>query len=268
MALLGALVTVLNLLLSAVIGVRLMHRVRRRGGGVELGLGLYFFFTAFLGSGLSCGLYVGWADPSMALPRSVEIPWHAAFQTLASIGSVGAYLFTWRTFRPDSERAKGFVAIMLAIMATSLLAIGFTDGFAIHVLNGPAYWVHYLTKILFMPWVAVESFRYYGLQRRRLAVGLADPVVANRFLLWGVWATATMLMGFSEPLARFWYVHLAGSTTAWMPEYGRPIINVTVAYSSAVGLVAAAVLFLTFFPTTAYRRWVESRAARISPAAG
>jgi hypothetical protein len=263
MQLLGGLVTMANLLLAAVIGVRLFRLARRQGGGVELGLATYFFFYVFLSGTLSCGLYVGWADPEMAVPSSVEVPLNLTYQLLASIGVTGAYLFTWHTFRPGSDAAKGFVAVMLSVMAASLVGIGLSEGFAIRVVPGPAYWVHYVTKIAFLPWIAVESFRHGGLQRRRMSLGLADPLVANRFWLWGWWATAMLLMGLSDPLARILYVSRAGTTTRFLPEVGTSIVNTTVVYSSAAGVVAATMLFLTFFPTARYRRWVESRAAHV-----
>ncbi len=40
-------------------------------------------------------------------------------------------------------------------------------------------------------WTAVESLAYYRKLMRRLALGLAEPEVANRFWLWGVGAAAT-----------------------------------------------------------------------------
>ncbi|MGH0038353.1 MAG: hypothetical protein ACQGVK_25245 [Myxococcota bacterium] len=268
MEILGGLVTLTNLLLAAVIGVRLFRLARRRGGSVERGLAVYFLFHAFLSGALSCGLYVGWADPEMALPTSVEIPLHATFQVCASIGVAGAYLFTWQTFRPGSEVAKGLVTIALAVMAASLVAVGLTDGFAVRVLNGPAYWVHLATKLAFLPWIAVESFRYSSLQSKRLALGLADPLVANRFWLWGWWSTAMLLLGLSDPIARLWYVQRTGSTTQWVPELGLPIVNTTIFFTSVLGLVAATALFLTFFPTARYRAWIEGRAARAAAQAG
>jgi hypothetical protein len=127
------------------------------------------------------------------------------------------------------------------------------------VLNGPAYWIGFLARQAGLVWMAVEAFRYRGLLKRRLRLGLADPLVANRFLLWGVWASIVALMGASDPLARVWYFAITGSATVWQPEVGRGIVVVVMALTSALGLAAAASLFLTFFPTAAYRRWVASR---------
>ena len=36
-------------------------------------------------------------------------------------------------------------------------------------------------------WVFLESFRYFALLRRRRRLGLADPVITNRFLLFAIW---------------------------------------------------------------------------------
>jgi hypothetical protein len=47
----------------------------------------------------------------------------------------------------------------------------------------------------------------------------------------------------------------------WIPEVGRTIIVSMIATTSALGVVSAATLFLTFFPTAAYKRWVAAHAS-------
>jgi len=37
-----------------------------------------------------------------------------------------------------------------------------------------------------MSWAGFESIRYYKMQSRRLLLGLADPIVTDRFRLWGL----------------------------------------------------------------------------------
>ena len=39
---------------------------------------------------------------------------------------------------------------------------------------------------LYYVWTAFEGFRYYGMMKKRMALGLADAVVTNRFLLWAL----------------------------------------------------------------------------------
>ena len=42
-------------------------------------------------------------------------------------------------------------------------------------------------------WGAAESLRYFSMMRRRAKLGLADPLVTNRFLLWGLGIGAAMV---------------------------------------------------------------------------
>jgi hypothetical protein len=45
-------------------------------------------------------------------------------------------------------------------------------------------------------WIAIEGFHYHAMMQRRANIGLADPVLTNRFLLWSV-------MGILASLANF-----------------------------------------------------------------
>ena len=53
------------------------------------------------------------------------------------------------------------------------------------------------------------------MMRRRLQIGLGDPVVANRFLLWGIGAGAAGLGSFIGVAAQI-------ATVAPLPESGGP----------------------------------------------
>jgi hypothetical protein len=140
--------------------------------------------------------------------------------------------------------------------------VGVTEGFRVRVLPGAAYWLVVALRELVFVWMAVESFRYWTLLRRRLRLGLADPLVTNRFLLWAAWAFSIVLLGLSDPGARIWYFAASGTTELWVPEAGRPIVLVVIAGTSVLGIGAAITLFLTFFPTAAFQRWVAARAER------
>jgi len=82
----------------------------------------------------------------------------------------------------------------------------------------------------------------------------------NRFLIWGIWSAANFVNLAADPVARVVYVTLAGTTSELVMEVIRPVMIGTMGVTMILGLVSAATLFLTFFPTTAYRRWVEARA--------
>jgi hypothetical protein len=255
----GGIVIVLNLLIALVIGARLL-RLGHSTGGPEIWLGAYFLLYPFLASMLSCGLYMGWSDPSLALPPKLEASLNAAFFAISTVGAACLLTFTRRIFRPEAGWAGGLVWAGSGVLAAGALAIGATDGYRVVLLPGAAYWMVVVVRELVFVWMAAESLHYWGLLRRRLRLGLADPLVTNRFLLWSVWALSVFGLGLSDPIARLWYYHLAGSTTVWVPEAGRPIVLWSVGLTSLLGIGVATTLFLTFFPTEGFRRWVLSRA--------
>jgi hypothetical protein len=95
----------------------------------------------------------------------------------------------------------------------------------------------------------LESLRYYALMRRRRALGLADPVVTNRFLVWGAGEAASTLV----VLALF---------VATMTQPGISAADPFVSWCvTLAGLLNAFVWWLTFTPPKTYLRWVRAGAA-------
>jgi hypothetical protein len=264
LALISASVTLANLLLSLAIGIRLFRLARRGSGfGPEFWLASFFFFAAFLGAGLNISVYAGLAAPALALS-----PLHGALVLAASTvsycaGTIGLHVFNWRTFRPDSVRARDAIVAGSLLVVAAACAQGLSEGFALKVFPGAAYWIFYVARVAPYYWLAVESLRYWAAARRRMRIGLADPLVTNRFLLLGLWAVAWAAMGFSDILARGVYVFVSGSTTELRLDTAGPIVLVTILVTSLYGGLAAVTLGLSFFPTRGYRRLVEARAAAI-----
>jgi hypothetical protein len=248
-----------NLLLSAIVGVRLV-RLGRKTGGPEIWLSFYFLLAAFFGFGLSNFVYMSWADAGMALPDGLATLLNGLYLFGATAGLAALWVFTWRTFRPDSSWAPWLVTLTTSVLAGGFVATGLSGDFALKLVPGTAYWVTWGVRTLAFAWLSIECFRHWGLQRRRLRIGLADPLIANRFLLWGIWSTAMLLMGHFDPMARVRYVAQFGSTGAFVPELGRPIVLTLVPSSAAAGIVVMATVYLTFFPTESFTRWVKGRA--------
>ena len=262
--LISGIVTAANLLLSLLIGIQLLLRMRRHGPAPETALAAYFLFAAFLGACVNIGVYGSMADDGLSIPSAIAARLLATGVLLNGVGALGVYLFTWLTFRPDRRWARALVASAAAVLALGFVVQALTEGFAIVVFPGLGYWIGRLGFVFPFAWIAVESFRYHRILRRRLRLGLAEPVVTNRFLLWGVWSTATAVNAASDLVACGMYYAMTGETSVIIVEAVAPIIVATVAVTSAVGTVAAATLLLTFFPTHGYRRWVERRATRLA----
>jgi hypothetical protein len=95
-------------------------------------------------------------------------------------------------------------------------------------------------------WSALESTLYYHAARRRLDIGLAEPVVTNRFLLWslGSWTTAALCGG----------LLLAALRGVAIVQDPRALQGVAMA-----GLVMSGTWYLTFFAPARYRAWLEAR---------
>jgi hypothetical protein len=257
----GALVTLLNLVLCLVVGTRLLRAGLAPNRRPELALAVYFLASAFLSTVCQGLVYGALIDPNIALPD------HASRLVLGlgvlgmAVGGAGVCVFTWRSFRPNARWARWATA------AGALLAIGgfafeaLHEGFAVTLNPGPGHWVAWAGRTAPMVWVTAESLRYWALLRRRLRLGLADPVVVNRFLLWGIWSAATFVNLAADLVARVIYATMAGTTTEIIREVVEPVVIGTMAVTMMLGVISAATLFLTFFPTAAYRRWLTSRTA-------
>jgi hypothetical protein len=261
----GGLVTLSNLALCIAIGVKLA-RLGQRSRGPEIGLAIYFLLAGGVGIAASSFLYMGWTDPSLALPESVSTPLHVVALLGSNAGLLALYVFTWRTFRKRSRIARIVVASAFGALLISMAGLALVEGFAVQVLPGPIYWLGWAVRCAALPWLAIESLLYWTVLSRRLRLGLVDPLVTNRFLLLSVWSGAMFGMGLADPLARVWYVAVAGSTDVWVPEVAHSIVLAMVSVTAVLGLIVAATLFLAFFPTATFRRFLTARATAIAPA--
>jgi hypothetical protein len=106
-----------------------------------------------------------------------------------------------------------------------------------------------------MLWACFESLRYWRRMRRRAEVGLADPVVANRFALWAIWTGAFAGL----PLAALVLRVVLPMTVpdAQDPAAADALITSTIgklrALLAVTGLVGVVALVLSFFPPAWYR---------------
>jgi hypothetical protein len=176
------------------------------------------------------------------------------------LGLCAALQFNRAVFRRESPRALGFAALCAVAMAGGWLGYGLLEGFSPRA-GGP--WFLFMTAGIVASnlWVAFEPLRYHALLRRRVRLGLAEPVVADRFLLWGCGSLARTGMAVMGLIVSDIQLR-AGSQV--MLELVAPGLLL----ASLLGLTTSAAYALTFLPTRAYLRWVERRYSRFAaPAA-
>jgi hypothetical protein len=162
-------------------------------------------------------------------------------------------VFAWQVFRPGSRAGCALAALLVAgnLAAGGAVVLGGAPvplgglGLAVACARASA-----------LGWLFVESTLFARTMRRRLRLGLADPVVANRFALWSVWTGAFA----GIPL---FAVALRALRLLEAPLPGEPLSAGLLAVLSALGLggaVAAVAVWLAFFPPSRYRRWVAAGA--------
>jgi hypothetical protein len=107
-----------------------------------------------------------------------------------------------------------------------------------------------------MSWVGIEGFIHYLDARERVRLGLCDPLVCNRYLLWGITGiTWTVVWG----MLAFEYIEFE-TQHVWSVAIDRT--------SGALDITGVALVLLICFPPRFYQRWVAGTASEAEPAAG
>lgn len=229
---------------SILVAVRLLLLHRRTGAWPELLLGGMLLLSVGVGYPLHIAAQRLGEDGSDAFLAVADLAVAVGFSLL--------YLFTWRVFRPQATWARVLaVAGVATQLGKALYRCVQTYGpGVIDVMELPPGDILLQTGpvIVAYLWTAAESFRCYGAMRRRARLGLADVVVTDRFLLWGVMASNAT----SGVVLNTWAVVMR------VDVFGSPWILLV---SSITGLAQAACLVLAFLPPRAYLSWVRARAA-------
>jgi hypothetical protein len=242
MQLLSAGATLAFLVISALVGARLLLLARRTGAVPELALGLAFFLVGAVGHPL--GLLA--VLPGLSEPLSRAL--FALSQLSVGVGSAAVFVFTRAVFRPEERWAQGIVriaALVLAVQTAFAVERALAGDPAHFVVPDLGFSVRQAVTAFSYAWTAVEALRYRALLVRRLAIGLAEVEVVNRFLLWAI-AGAGAFAGSTTMSA----VSLSGA----MP-WQNPLALSAVGLG---GLTSAVCAWLAFMPPRAYLAWVRS----------
>jgi len=233
--------TVCSLVASAVLGVRLLRLARRTHEAPELVIGASFLVAGVLGYVLTIAGRPG----AEGFPPAVAARLFGLGYACISVGVVLTYVFNWLVFQRSSRAATLATALASALVLATIapMIVSRTGG----TPGGWIDWVGNASRMGSGVWGAWIAFVHYRRARLRVPLGLADPVVANRFLLWSVTMASTFV------------IFLA--TSIGMGADGSRMSAPHIAIISTLTLVAAVAQWLAFFAPQAYLRRVREAPA-------
>lgn len=226
---------------ALVVGVRLVWLWTRTRQLPELLIGVGVLGIGPVGFGASV------AALELEAARSLYPLVMGLGQAAVTVGVFCKLVFNWRVYHPESRwvpPAVQVAGVLLAVVYVAELAGGFADAMGVTW----RFCLRSAIQVGALLWGSGEALRYWTRMRRRVRLGLADPVVCNRFLLWGLGAGAAgvgSLIGVVAQIA-------SGGVRTQIPW--------VLASSSAHGLLAAVCMWLAFVPPAAWTRWVAARA--------
>jgi hypothetical protein len=228
---------------SLVVGARMLLLARRTRGLPELVLGLCLFLMGGLGYPLT-------AVARQALALDVDV--RAAFMIVAHLciisgaGSLG--IFNWRVFRPENGAARAACLALVAALAGCFVWQGVTPGFAASAVGkeGAAIVAINLLTAVAMLWSGVESALHLQRMLLRERLGIGDPVVLDRIRLWCFSMTGAAAIAVASTVLHFLGLDPAASVA------GALIIG-------PVGLASSIATWLAFLPPARYRARLEAR---------
>lgn len=221
--------------MSLAVGTKLLRLARRTGGVPERTLGLFFL----LGGG------IGYPLSALA---ALFPEWHAILSLGSSlftgVSQAMLFLFTARVFRAGDWRGRVGLAIGFALVLAYVLGYSianFTASGPEEVLRAQMLWggVSLVMSGAGYGWTSFESLRHYLRSRRRLAIGLGDPVASNRMLLWALMGLSTIGVVVADAVLLY-------SAPAFAREVAIPLVT------CGGGLVVGVILILAFFPPRSY----------------
>ena len=161
-------------------------------------------------------------------------------------GTAGIALFAQLTFRPRVAWARGLVVVLIAF-----LCYGHTLQVPLLQATGEPHFVYLSARLLLLGWAAFETLRHRALYARRELIGLFNPVVANRFLLFGIWTLLMALNAVGTMLIVVLGQHFG--LLDWR--------SWTFGVARGVSLFLLIAMWLIFFPPDNYLAWIERRYA-------
>ncbi len=232
---------------SLVVGTRLIARSWRSRGLPEFLIGCTYAVAS--GSGYPLSVVAPYLSGRVATLAAMIVA-----QVLIVLGCSAFAFFNAKVFRPSASWSVPVAALGSLVFAGSGIGviaafISAPEGALAAESARSATAVFLFALVACQAWTALEGLRHYRMMKRRLALGLADAVVTNRFLLWGISGAISVTWNGVVISAL-----LAGANVSASPV---PVLAVSLG-----GLASAVCLVLTFMPPVWYLRWLERERER------
>jgi len=241
----GTLIVFLAGISYVAVGIYLLQTASRERGGPSF----------FLGAALLCnGISFGFSEiPFVANAESLVAPFTYISRIWSAACSVSIAVFAWRVFRSQQRWAVfavGLDAVVIAVGLAISAHEGDWEGYT--PLSYRGFWFEWVGCTAPFVWLSIESIREYWIARRRIPLGLIDPVVCNRYFLIGLYsALASLTYVIYIPMYIVYELH--GAWSGWLD----------IALGS-VETVSVAALWLSFSAPPFYRRWIGASASAAS----
>lgn len=164
-------------------------------------------------------------------------------------GVLSLIAFAWRVFHADAAWARAVAGVLTVCVAAAYVGevasgqyLRYGDSIPIQGLFVP---LGLAARGSGAAWMAFECLRYHGMLKKRARLGLAEPFVVHRVLLWGL-AIGASAVAYATSITH----RLVYGTGLREHEWAVAIV-------SGLALVSAAGIALAFVPPKAYRAYIE-----------
>jgi hypothetical protein len=243
---LAGLCLLLFVAIVTVVGVRMLLLARRTQRVHErlIGAGMVLIGGVGFPGGIASGFGASVGD--------VRLPVWFAATLLTQIGILLIYAFTWQVFRPTAAWGRALVGGAALLLFSSMLGAGYA--LAIAPADAPSTLVARTWLLIGMigycgcfVWSAIEGFVHWRDARRRLALGLADAVVVNRFLLWALFGIGATGINVASGIGAALGLDPSKSAFVLVPM-------------GVLGFFSSVAMYLAFLPPAAYLERIRASA--------
>jgi hypothetical protein len=171
-----------------------------------------------------------------------------ASRIATNLGGIGIAFFPLLVFRRGSTWAKRLsVSIATCLIVGTVGSSWVGDSGGVDPLSNAWWWFEWVGTIAPSIWIGTEGLNHYGTSRPRVRLGLCEPIVGHRYLLWGIAGAVWTLLDFLVigEYVEFW------ATQSW-----------SATFENLVGfceIAALAMIWLAFFTPAGYQRWIDRR---------